>query len=82
LPGHQRKETGGAAWLPTIVGAMVAFAAVPLYALLRRHRGASGLATARLFGICELAKFERMLLRRLKLGRPRLETPAAPPMTS
>jgi putative peptidoglycan lipid II flippase len=165
----------GSTWLPTIVGTMVAFAAVPLYVLMRRHWGAIGLATAssisilayvlllgwlqrrrfereaaatgttlhgvpgmldaalrlavaagvaigiglavrvvlvrwlpgtdlvailvrasvlcalgggiylavaRLFGIRELAKFERMLLRRLKLGRPRSPTPAAPPMVS
>jgi putative peptidoglycan lipid II flippase len=165
----------GSTWLPTIVGTMVAFAAVPLYVLLRQHWGAIGLATgssisilvyvfllgwlqrrrfereaaakgatlhdvpgmldaalrlaaaagiaigiglavrmallkwmpgtapvailvratvlcavgggiylavARLFGIRELAKFERMLLRRLKLGRPRSGTPAAPPMGS
>jgi putative peptidoglycan lipid II flippase len=36
----------GSTWLPTIVGTMVAFAAVPLYVLLRRHWGALGLATA------------------------------------
>jgi hypothetical protein len=40
------------------------------------------LAVARLFGIRELEKFERMLLRRLKLGRPRSRTPAAPPLVS
>jgi putative peptidoglycan lipid II flippase len=36
----------GSTWLPTIVGTIVAFAAVPLYVLLRRHWGTIGLATA------------------------------------
>jgi putative peptidoglycan lipid II flippase len=36
----------GSTWLPTIVGTMVAFAAVPLYVLLRQHWGENGLATA------------------------------------
>ena len=41
----------GSTWLPTIVGTMVAFAAVPLYVLLRQHWGAIGLATASSFAI-------------------------------
>jgi putative peptidoglycan lipid II flippase len=36
----------GSTWLPTIVGTAVAFAAVPLYVVLRRHWGENGLATA------------------------------------
>jgi putative peptidoglycan lipid II flippase len=36
----------GSTWLPTIVGTIVAFAAVPLYVVLRRHWGTIGLATA------------------------------------
>jgi len=36
----------GSTWLPTIVGTAVAFAAVPLYIVLRRHWGTIGLATA------------------------------------
>jgi putative peptidoglycan lipid II flippase len=36
----------GSTWMPTIVGTAVAFAAVPLYIVLRRHWGTIGLATA------------------------------------
>lgn len=36
----------GNTWLPTLVGTAVAFAAVPIYVVLRRHFGAEGLAIA------------------------------------
>jgi len=36
----------GSTWLPTIVGTVIAFLAVPLYVVLRQHWGAIGLAIA------------------------------------
>ncbi len=36
----------GSTWLPTLVGTAVAFAAVPLYVVMRRQFGENGLATA------------------------------------
>ena len=58
----------GSTWLPTIVGTAVAFAAVPLYIVLRRHWGTIGLATASsisitvyvlLLGFLQRRRFER-----------------------
>ena len=65
-------------WLPgTNLVAILVRAAV-----LCAVGGGVYLALARLFGIRELEKFERMLLRRLKLGRPRSGKQVAPPMGS
>ncbi len=58
----------GSTWLPTIVGTAVAFAAVPLYVVLRRHWGENGLAVASsiailvyvlLLGALQRRRFER-----------------------
>jgi putative peptidoglycan lipid II flippase len=58
----------GSTWLPTIVGTAVAFAAVPLYVVLRRHWGENGLATASsiailayvlVLGVLQRRRFER-----------------------
>ncbi len=58
----------GSTWLPTIVGTAVAFAAVPLYIVLRRHWGTTGLAIASsisitayvlLLGFSQRRRFER-----------------------
>ncbi len=58
----------GSTWLPTIVGTAVAFAAVPLYVVLRRHWGENGLAVASsiailvyvlLLGFLQRRRFER-----------------------
>ncbi len=58
----------GSTWLPTIVGTAVAFAAVPLYVVLRRHWGENGLAVASsiailvyvlLLGVLQRRRFER-----------------------
>jgi putative peptidoglycan lipid II flippase len=58
----------GSTWVPTIVGTAVAFAAVPLYIVLRQHWGAIGLATASsisitvyvlLLGFLQRRRFER-----------------------
>ncbi len=58
----------GSTWLPTIVGTAVAFAAVPLYIVLRRHWGTIGLASASsisitayvlLLGFLQRRRFER-----------------------
>jgi putative peptidoglycan lipid II flippase len=59
--------------VPTIVGTVVAFAAVPLYVVLRRHWGTIGLATASsisitvyvlLLGFLQRRRFEREAARR------------------
>jgi putative peptidoglycan lipid II flippase len=58
----------GSTWLPTIVGTAVAFAAVPLYVVLRRQWGENGLAVASsiaimvyvlLLGVLQRRRFER-----------------------
>jgi putative peptidoglycan lipid II flippase len=58
----------GSTWVPTIVGTAVAFAAVPLYIVLRGHWGTIGLATASsisitayvlLLGFLQRRRFER-----------------------
>ena len=58
----------GSTWVPTIVGTAVAFSAVPLYIVLRRHWGTIGLATASsisitvyvlLLGFLQRRRFER-----------------------
>jgi putative peptidoglycan lipid II flippase len=63
----------GSTWLPTIVGTAVAFAAVPLYIVLRRHWGTIGLATAStisitvyvlLLGFLHRRRFEREAAKR------------------
>jgi putative peptidoglycan lipid II flippase len=63
----------GSTWMPTIVGTAVAFAAVPLYIVLRRHWGTIGLATASsisitayvlLLGFLQRRRFEREATRR------------------
>jgi putative peptidoglycan lipid II flippase len=58
----------GSTWLPTLVGTLIAVAAVPVYVLLRQQSGATGLAVASsgailiyvaVLGLMQRRRFER-----------------------